>query len=89
MGLRAIPGDRRARRGVTWLQRRSSAHERELLGHSVQEAGGVRAIVEHLGLATAGAELAPARGPHKAAWCCGSSSQGQESQAPAAHLLGG
>jgi Putative transposase len=32
-------------------------------------AGGVRAILEHLGLPTASARLAPARGPHKAAWC--------------------
>ena len=30
---------------------------------------GVRAIVEHLGLATAGARLAPARGPPQSAWC--------------------
>ncbi|WNG53051.1 ATP-dependent helicase HrpA [Archangium minus] len=31
--------------------------------------GRVRAIVEHLGLPTAGARLAPARGPPQAAWC--------------------
>jgi hypothetical protein len=35
----------------------------------VNEAGGVRAILEHLGLATAGARLAPAHGPLQAAWC--------------------
>jgi hypothetical protein len=35
----------------------------------VKEAGGVRAILEHLGLATAGARLAPARGPPQASWC--------------------
>jgi len=35
----------------------------------VKEAGGVRAILEHLGLPTAGARLAPARGPPQAAWC--------------------
>jgi len=35
----------------------------------VREAGGVRAIVEHLGLATEGARLAPARGPLHASWC--------------------
>ena len=29
----------------------------------VKEAGGVRAILEHLGLPAAGARLAPARGP--------------------------
>ncbi|WNG34249.1 ATP-dependent helicase HrpA [Archangium violaceum] len=31
--------------------------------------GGVRAILEHLGLAPAGARLAPARGPPHTAWC--------------------
>jgi hypothetical protein len=36
---------------------------------SVKGARGVRAIVEHLGLPTAGARLAPARGPPQAAWC--------------------
>jgi len=35
----------------------------------VKQAGGVRAILEHLGLPTAGARLAPARGPPQAAWC--------------------
>jgi hypothetical protein len=36
----------------------------------VSEPGGVRAILEHLGLPTAGAWLAPARGPLQAAtWC--------------------
>ena len=35
----------------------------------VKEAGGVRAILEHLGLPTAGARLAPAREPPRAAWC--------------------
>jgi len=35
----------------------------------VQAGGGVRAILEHLGLPTAGARLAPARGPPQAAWC--------------------
>ncbi|WP_164002973.1 transposase [Pyxidicoccus caerfyrddinensis] len=35
----------------------------------VKEAGGVRAILEHLGLPTAGARLAPARGPPQAAGC--------------------
>ena len=35
----------------------------------VNEAAGVRAILEHLGLHTAGARLAPARGPPQAAWC--------------------
>ncbi|WNG52349.1 ATP-dependent helicase HrpA [Archangium minus] len=34
----------------------------------VKQARGVRAILEHLGLPMAGARLAPARGPHKAAW---------------------
>jgi hypothetical protein len=34
---------------------------------SVKGARGVRAIEKHLGLATASARLAPARGPHKAA----------------------
>jgi hypothetical protein len=34
----------------------------------VKGARGVRAILKHLGLPTAGARLAPARGPHKAAW---------------------
>ncbi|WP_233262300.1 transposase zinc-binding domain-containing protein [Vitiosangium sp. GDMCC 1.1324] len=33
------------------------------------EAGGGRAILEHLGLPSAGARLAPARGPPQAAWC--------------------
>ncbi|WNG42333.1 ATP-dependent helicase HrpA [Archangium violaceum] len=36
---------------------------------NVKEAGGVRAIVEHLGLPRAGARQAPARGPPQAAWC--------------------
>jgi hypothetical protein len=36
---------------------------------SVNEEGGVRAILEHLGLATAGARLAPAHGPLHAWWC--------------------
>jgi len=36
---------------------------------AVTGARGVGAIVKHLGLGTAGARLAPARGPHKAAWC--------------------
>ncbi|NOK09495.1 ATP-dependent helicase HrpA [Corallococcus exercitus] len=31
--------------------------------------GGVSAILEHLGLPTAGARLAPALGPLQAAWC--------------------
>ncbi|WP_239470505.1 transposase [Archangium violaceum] len=35
----------------------------------VNEAGGGRAILEHLGLPTAGASLAPTRGPPQAAWC--------------------
>jgi hypothetical protein len=35
---------------------------------AVKAARGVRAIVKHLGLPTAGARLAPARGPHQAAW---------------------
>ena len=35
----------------------------------VKGARGVRAILKPLGLATAGARRAPARGPHKAAWC--------------------
>jgi hypothetical protein len=35
----------------------------------VNEAGGVRAILEHLGLPTAGARLAPARAPLQAACC--------------------
>ena len=35
----------------------------------VKGGGGVRAILEHLGLATAGAGLAPARGPPKGSWC--------------------
>jgi hypothetical protein len=36
---------------------------------SVKGAGGVRAIVEHLGLPTASAHLAPARGPPQSAGC--------------------
>ncbi|RKH31559.1 ATP-dependent helicase HrpA [Corallococcus sicarius] len=36
---------------------------------SVKGARGVRAIVKHLGLATAGARRAPARGPPQAVWC--------------------
>jgi Putative transposase len=36
---------------------------------AVKEEGGVRAILEHLGLAPAGARLAPARGPPQAAGC--------------------
>jgi hypothetical protein len=39
---------------------------RRVLG-CVKGARGVRAIVKHLGLAPAGARLAPVRGPHKAA----------------------
>ncbi len=35
----------------------------------VKGARGVRAILKHLGLPTAGARLAPARGPPQAAWC--------------------
>ncbi|WP_239470510.1 transposase [Archangium violaceum] len=35
----------------------------------MKEAGGVRAILKHLGLPTAGARLAPARGPPQASWC--------------------
>nr|WP_198316462.1 transposase [Cystobacter fuscus] len=35
----------------------------------VKGASGVRAILEHLGLPTAGASLAPARGPPQPAWC--------------------
>ncbi|NOJ51462.1 ATP-dependent helicase HrpA [Myxococcus xanthus] len=35
----------------------------------VKWAPGVRAILEHLGLPTACARLAPARGPPQAAWC--------------------
>ncbi len=35
----------------------------------VNEEGGMRAIVEHLGLPTAGARLAPAREPLQAACC--------------------
>ena len=35
----------------------------------LKEGGGVGAILEHLGLPMAGARLAPARGPQKAAWC--------------------
>ncbi|WP_426750235.1 glutathione S-transferase N-terminal domain-containing protein [Myxococcus sp. Y35] len=35
----------------------------------VKEAGGVRAALEHLGLPTASAHLAPARGPPQSAWC--------------------
>jgi len=35
----------------------------------VNEAGGVRAIVEHLGLPPAGERRAPAREPPQAAWC--------------------
>ncbi|WNG34260.1 ATP-dependent helicase HrpA [Archangium violaceum] len=35
----------------------------------VKGARGVRAILKHLGLATAGARRAPARGPHQAARC--------------------
>jgi Putative transposase len=35
----------------------------------VKGAPGVRAILEHLGLPTACARLAPARGPPQAAWC--------------------
>jgi len=35
----------------------------------VNKAGGVRTILEHLGLPTAGVRLAPARGPPQAAWC--------------------
>jgi hypothetical protein len=35
----------------------------------VNEAGGVRTILEHLGLPTAGVRLAPAREPPQAAGC--------------------
>ena len=35
----------------------------------LKEAGGVRAILKHLGLPTAGARLAPARGPPQASGC--------------------
>ncbi|WP_208721686.1 transposase [Corallococcus aberystwythensis] len=35
----------------------------------VKGAGGVRAILKHLGLPTAGAHLAHARGPPQSAWC--------------------
>ncbi|SEL32633.1 hypothetical protein SAMN05444354_105224 [Stigmatella aurantiaca] len=35
----------------------------------VNEAGGVRAILEHLGLPTAGVRLVPAREPPQAAGC--------------------
>ncbi|WP_414654121.1 hypothetical protein [Hyalangium sp.] len=35
----------------------------------VKGAAGVRAILEHLGLPTASAHLAPARGPPQSAWC--------------------
>jgi hypothetical protein len=35
----------------------------------VKGAGGVRAILEHLGLPMASAHLAPARGPPQSAWC--------------------
>jgi len=35
----------------------------------VNEAAAVRAILEHLGLPTAGARLAPPRQPPQAAWC--------------------
>jgi len=35
----------------------------------VNEAAAVRAILEHLGLPTAGARLAPPRHPPQAAWC--------------------
>ncbi len=34
-----------------------------------KEEGGVRSILKHLGLPTAGARLAPARGPPQASWC--------------------
>ncbi|HYO67727.1 MAG TPA: transposase [Archangium sp.] len=36
---------------------------------AVKGAGGVRAIVEHLGLPPASAHLAPGRGPPQSAWC--------------------
>ncbi|NOJ83533.1 ATP-dependent helicase HrpA [Myxococcus xanthus] len=36
---------------------------------NVKGAPGLRAIVEHLGLPTACARLAPARGPPQAVWC--------------------
>ncbi|WNG45893.1 ATP-dependent helicase HrpA [Archangium minus] len=35
----------------------------------VKGAGGVRAIVEHLGLPRASAYLAPSLGPPQSAWC--------------------
>ncbi|NMO21691.1 ATP-dependent helicase HrpA [Pyxidicoccus fallax] len=35
----------------------------------VKEVGGVRVILDHLGLPTACARWAPARGPPQAAWC--------------------
>jgi hypothetical protein len=36
---------------------------------AVKGAAGVRAILEHLGLPTKSASLAPARAPPQAAWC--------------------
>ncbi|WNG57706.1 ATP-dependent helicase HrpA [Archangium gephyra] len=41
---------------------------RRLLAY-VKQAGAVRAILEHLGLPTAGASLTPAPAPPQAAWC--------------------
>ncbi|WPB74137.1 ATP-dependent helicase HrpA [Archangium violaceum] len=45
-----------------------SGGRRRVLAY-MKEAGGVRAILKHLGLPTAGARLAPARGPPQASWC--------------------
>ncbi|HYO57582.1 ATP-dependent helicase HrpA [Archangium sp.] len=42
---------------------------RSVLAGREEGAGGVRAILEHLGVPTAGASLAPAQGPSQAAWC--------------------
>jgi hypothetical protein len=53
----------------------------------VKGAGGVRAILAHLGLPSAGAPLAPARGPSHAAWCCGPSRHSHHAQAPCSPAL--
>jgi LSD1 subclass zinc finger protein len=53
----------------------------------VKGARGVRAILEHLGLPTAGASLAPAPQPPPSSWCCGSSRHSQASLAPAPLLM--
>jgi hypothetical protein len=45
-----------------------SGGRRRVLAY-VKGGGGVRASLEHLGLATAGERLAPARGPPQSAWC--------------------